>query len=79
MNAPTVYDIVVDDGAGVNGEYVGTLFGGIKFFLHQQVPSRSALEASIKVSTFHPTPSPTSTPLSPNLTDVACRSTEERS
>ncbi|KAK0641285.1 TRF2-interacting telomeric protein/Rap1 C terminal domain-containing protein [Cercophora newfieldiana] len=46
MSAPVVYDNVDN----VNGKYLGTLFGGVKFFVHQRVPSRSTLLESIKTN-----------------------------
>ncbi|KAL2021689.1 hypothetical protein VTK56DRAFT_6781 [Thermocarpiscus australiensis] len=41
MAAPTVH-------GGVNGQYEGTIFGGIKFWVAQRVPSRGSLLDAIK-------------------------------
>jgi hypothetical protein len=42
MAAPIVYE-------GVNGKYEGTLFNGVKFWVAQRVPFRSAFVDKIKV------------------------------
>ncbi|KAK4444699.1 TRF2-interacting telomeric protein/Rap1 C terminal domain-containing protein [Podospora aff. communis PSN243] len=49
MSATVVYNDV-DDVDDVNGECRGTLFGGVKFYVHQRVPSRNQLLGDIKVN-----------------------------
>jgi hypothetical protein len=49
MSATIVYGNVGDVN-DVNGECHGTLFGGVRFYIHQKVPSRNRLLGDIKVS-----------------------------
>lgn len=50
MAAPIVYQ-------GTNGKYEGTLFGGIKFWVAQRVPTRQEIVAKIKACSLPVLPS----------------------